>query len=99
MENSTVQLGSIVARPIVAQQASPSQNRVRSGTAQLADEVDVQSAFAPRRRAWGVRDGELAAGSPTAEVHQGDYAEHEHLQHENRVHKVHEVCRCIHQSK
>jgi hypothetical protein len=76
MENFTVQLGSTVARPVAAQQAGPSQNRVRSDTTQPADEVDAQTASAPRRHARGVWDDELAAGSPAAEVHQRDYAEH-----------------------
>jgi hypothetical protein len=79
MENSTVQLGSIVARPVVAQQSGPSQNRVRSGMPQSTDEVDVQSTSAPRQPARGTQDGELAAGSPAAEVHRQDYTEHEHL--------------------
>jgi hypothetical protein len=79
MENSTVQLGSTVARPTAAQHAGPSWNRVQFSMAQPADEVDRQSASAPHRRARGARDGKLAMGSPMAEVHQRDYAEHEHL--------------------
>jgi hypothetical protein len=39
----------------------------------------VQFASALRRRAWGARDGELAARSPAAEVHWRDYTKHEHL--------------------
>jgi hypothetical protein len=53
MENSTVQLGSTVARPAAAQHADPSQNWVWSGTVQPADEVDAQGASTPRRRARG----------------------------------------------
>jgi hypothetical protein len=68
-----------VARPAVAQPASPSQDRVQYGMAQPADEVNTQSASMPCRRAWGTRDGELASGSPAAEVQRRDYAEHEHL--------------------
>jgi hypothetical protein len=79
MENSTVQLGSIVARPIAAQHASSSWNRVWSGMAQLVDEVDAQSTFAPHRHARGARDGELVVGSLAAEVHRQDYTEHKHL--------------------
>jgi hypothetical protein len=47
--------------------------------AQPADEVDAQGVSAPRRRARDAGDGELAARSPTTEVHQRDYTEHEHL--------------------
>jgi hypothetical protein len=47
--------------------------------AQPADEVDAQGVSAPHRCARGARDGELATGSPAAEVHWVDYAEHEHL--------------------
>jgi hypothetical protein len=72
MENSTVQLGSTVARPAAARPA---------------DEVDAQSAPVPCRRVRGARDSELAAGSPAAEVHRRDYAEHEHrLAHSSGTH-------------
>jgi hypothetical protein len=47
--------------------------------AQPADEVDAQGVSAPRRCAQGAQDGELATGSPAAEVHRVVYAEHEHL--------------------
>jgi hypothetical protein len=62
MENSTVQMGSTVAQPVAAQQAGPCRRW-------------HQSASAPRRRARGAWDGELAAGSPAAKVHRRDYAE------------------------
>jgi hypothetical protein len=60
-------------------QAGPLQNRARPNTAQPADGADLQSASAPRRRAWSARDGGVTAGSPAAEVHRQVYAEHEHL--------------------
>jgi hypothetical protein len=62
-----------------AYQAGPVQNRARPDTAQPTDGDDAQSASAPRRPAWSVRDGGVTAGSSAAGVHRQVYAEHEHL--------------------
>jgi hypothetical protein len=60
-------------------QAGPLRNGVRPDTARPAVSADAQSVSSPRRRAWSVGNGGVTAGSPAAEVHQQDYAEHEHL--------------------
>jgi hypothetical protein len=60
-------------------QAGPLQNGVRPDTAQPAVGADAQSASTPRRYAWSAGNGGVTAGSPAAEVHRQDYAEHEHL--------------------
>jgi hypothetical protein len=54
-------------------------NGVRPNTARPAVGADAQSASSPRQRAWSTGNGGVTAGSPAAEVHRQDYAEHEHL--------------------
>jgi hypothetical protein len=63
----------------VACQAGPLRNGVRPDTAQPAVGANAQSASTPRRCAWSMGNGGVTAGSPAAEVHRQDYAEHEHL--------------------